>query len=226
MMGDVRASWSTGRPAYLATHVSALDWAVATPSELFVEETWRKSATVSTVGLKGQTPEHSQNSDQWFHDFKYAARVDGAKRAMTLDLCRVAFVLSVVAANSSLWEPALSRSLSQSCRCWDLSCLCRASIVVESANMGRTTIVSKESGWEVGVEDSNGNNPPWGAGFFGRDVGSAIWQANEVDLIQGDGAELTFGRPPQEYSPRTPARLVSDGGANPPTDSAISPDGL
>ena len=116
-MGDVRASWSTGRPAYLATHVSALDWAVATPSELFVEETWRKSATVNTVGLKGQTPEHSQNSDQWFHDFKYAARVDGAKRAMTLDLCRVAFVLSVVAANSSLWEPALSRRLSQSCRC-------------------------------------------------------------------------------------------------------------
>ena len=82
--------------------MSALDWAVATPRELFVEETWRKSATVNTVGLKGLTPEHSQNSDQWFHDFKYAASVDDAKRAITLDLCRVAFVLSIVAANNSL----------------------------------------------------------------------------------------------------------------------------
>jgi hypothetical protein len=63
-MGDMRASLSTGKPAYFATHVRALDWAVATPSALFFEETWRKSATARTVGLKGQHPEHAQKSDQ------------------------------------------------------------------------------------------------------------------------------------------------------------------
>ena len=68
--------------------------------------------------------------------------------------------------------------------------------------------------------------PPGGADFLGRDPGNAIWQANEVDRIHGDGAELTLGRPPQAKSSKTTARRVIDGGAKPPTDSVIPPGGL
>ena len=92
--------------------------------------------------------------------------------------------------------------------------------------MGRTTVASKESGREVGFDTSKKGKSPGGEDFLGGAPGNAIWQANEVDRIQGDGAELTLGRPPQAKSSKTTARRVIDGGAKPPTDSVIPPGGL